>query len=85
MTVRQKEKIERNLTAYKHNFPSIRIESADYGGGFYVYSPAEADSWVQYCPNIDYLDGWLYGMVQGINRCVKPLTEAEKQKRISEV
>ena len=72
MTNRQKEKIQRNLNAYLGNFPSIRIEDASYGNGFYVYSPAESDSYVQYCPNIDYLDGWLYGMVQGINRIVKP-------------
>jgi len=75
MTNRQKEKIQQNLNAYLANFPSIRIEAADYGDGFYVFSPAESESWVQYCPNIDYLDGWLYGMVQGINRIVKPKEE----------
>ena len=72
MTTKQKEKINQNLNAYLGNFPSIRIEDADYGDGFYVFSPAESESWVQYCPNIDYLDGWLYGMVQGINKIVKP-------------
>jgi len=72
MTTKQKEKIQQNLNAYLGNFPSIRIEDADYGDGFYVFSPAESESWVQYCPNIDYLDGWLYGMVQGINKIVKP-------------
>ena len=72
MTTKQKEKIKQNLNAYLGNFPSIRIEDADYGDGFYVFSPAESESWVQYCPNIDYLDGWLYGMVQGINKIVKP-------------
>ena len=75
MTNRQKEKIQQNLNAYLANFPSIRIEDADYGDGVYVFSPAESESWVQYCPNIDYLDGWLYGMVQGINRIVKPKEE----------
>lgn len=75
MTNRQKEKIQQNLNAYLSNFPSIRIEAADYGDGFYVFSPAESESWVQYCPNIDYLDGWLYGMVQGVNRIVKPKEE----------
>lgn len=72
MTTKQKEKIKQNLNAYLANFPSIRIEDADYGDGFYVFSPAESESWVHYCPNIDYLDGWLYGMVQGINKIVKP-------------
>lgn len=72
MTTKQKEKIKQNLNAYLANFPSIRIEDANYGDGFYVFSPAESESWVQYCPNIDYLDGWLYGMVQGINKIVKP-------------
>ena len=75
MTNGQKKRIQHNLDAYLANFPSIRIEDADYGGGFYVFSPAESDSFVQFCPSIEYLDGWLYGMVQGVNQIVKPKEE----------
>ena len=75
MTKNQEEKIRDNLLAYLANFPSIRIVGSDYGGGFYVYSPGDSDTWVQYCENINYLNGWLYGMVQAINGRVKPREE----------
>lgn len=67
MTEREMEIIKDNLRAFKHNFGDVRIEPADYGEGFYVFYPAEKenDSWIQYCYNIAYLDGWLYGCVQG--------------------
>lgn len=70
MTTRQKEIIADNLRAFTHNFGDVRIEDADYGGGFYVFYPADKanDSWIQYCYNIDYLNGWLYGVVQGVIR-----------------
>ena len=32
----------------------------------------EQYSWTQYCENIDYLNGWLYGCVQAINGIMKP-------------
>ena len=68
MTERQKEKIKRNLEAFINNFGEPRIEPEDYGKGFYVFFPADSDSWVQFCYSIDYLDGWLYGCVQAANR-----------------
>lgn len=68
MTKKQQKIIADNLHAYLENFESIRIEDADYGGGFYVFSPASDTSWIQFCYNIDYLNGWLYGMVQGVNK-----------------
>ena len=74
MTKKQQKIIADNLHAYLENFESIRIEDADYGGGFYVFSPANDTSWIQFCYNIDYLNGWLYGMVQGVNKRV-PLKE----------
>lgn len=36
MTTRQKEIIRDNLRAFVHNFGDVRIESAGYGGGFYI-------------------------------------------------
>lgn len=68
MTARQKEIIKDNLRAFEANFGNVRIEDADYGGGFYVFYPSESESYIQYCHNIDYLDGWLYGCVQGAVR-----------------
>lgn len=57
-----------NLRAFTHNFGEPRIERADYGSGFYVYYPADSESYIQYCEDIHYLDGWLYGCVQGFLR-----------------
>ena len=68
MTDRQKEVIKDNLKAFKANFDSIRIEKECCGRGFYVFVPATSDSYIQYCYNIDYLNGWLYGCVQAVNR-----------------
>ena len=73
MTNKQKEIIVDNLRAFEHNFGKVRIEKENYGRGFYVFSPADSDSYVQYCYNIDYLNGWLYGCVQAVNKIVKPI------------
>ena len=70
MTNRQKEIIKDNLNAYIANFGYISIEKSDYGKGFYVYTSEERKeqgSWTQFCYNIDYLNGWLYGAVQAAN------------------
>ena len=57
---------------------NISIEKADYGKGFYVYTDqqrTESGSYTQYCPSLDYLDGWLYGAVQAINGIMKPISK----------
>lgn len=68
MTKRQQDIISKNLNAFVNNFGEVRIEKADYGTGFYVFYPVDAESHIQFCHNIDYLDGWLYGVVQGFVR-----------------
>lgn len=68
MTAKQNELIKDNLNAFINNFGEVRITKEDYGKGFYVYYPADSDSYIQYCYDIDYLNGWLYGVVQG---CVR--------------
>lgn len=76
MTKNQMEIIGDNLTAYKNNFGYIAIEEADYGSGFYVFTSEkrkEFGDYTQYCYNIDYLNGWLYGAVQAVNRVMKPV------------
>lgn len=68
MTAKEKEIIKDNLYAFIHNFGEVRIEKEDYGKGFYVFYPKESESWIQYCYDINYLNGWLYGVVQGVVR-----------------
>lgn len=68
LTKRQREAIADNYRAYVYNFEEPVIVSEDYGKGFYVFrnrdDHAQGRSWVQYCHNLDYLNGWLYGAVQ---------------------
>lgn len=78
MTKRQKEIIKDNLNAYIANFGYISIEPEDYGKGFYIYTSEErkaSGSWTQYCYNIDYVNGWLYGAVQAVNGIMKPINK----------
>ena len=49
---------------------------------FYVFTSeerAEQGIWTQFCYNIDYLNGWLYGCVQGAMGCIK-FTEKRKSE-----
>lgn len=74
LTARQNELIKDNLRAYINNFGYIKIEKADCGSGFYVYTDeqrAATGSYTQFCYNIDYLNGWLYGAVQAANNVMK--------------
>ena len=76
MTKRQKEIINDNLNAYKNNFGYICIEAEECGKGFYIYTSEErkeSGSYTQFCYNIDYLNGWLYGAVQAANGIMKPI------------
>ena len=68
MTGKQRETIADNLRAFVHNFGPVRIESADYGGGFFVHYPENDDSWVYFAKNIHDLNGWLYGNVQAVRQ-----------------
>lgn len=70
MTKKQRELIADNLQAFVSNFGEIRIVKTNYGKGFYVYYPANSEegNWIQYCYDINYLNGWLYGCVQGAVR-----------------
>lgn len=63
-----KQLIADNLNAFIANFGEPRIEKDDCGHGYYVFYPKESTSWIQYCYNADYLNGWLYGVVQGKQR-----------------
>ena len=67
MTKRQEDIIRNNLNSFKNNFGEVRIESGTHRD-FYVYFPSNSDSYMQYCYDVDYLNGWLYGVVQGLRR-----------------
>lgn len=85
MTKRQEQIIKDNLNSYIANFGYISIEKADYGKGFYVFTSEKrkaSGAWTQYCYNIDYLNGWLYGVVQGVNGIIKPIQETEESKHV---
>lgn len=77
LTAKQNELVKDNLRAYINNFGCIKIEQADYGSGFYVYTDeqrAATESYTQFCYNIDYLNRWLYGAVQAINGVIKSIS-----------
>ena len=84
MTKKQKEIIADNLRAFIVNFGEVRIEKEDYGKGFYVFSPSNSETWIQYCYDVHYLNGWLYGCVQGALKCVR-LTEERKRELYDKV
>lgn len=65
MTEKQKEIVRKNLDSFVCNFGGVRIEKANYGKGFLVFYPMDREDYIQYCPDINYLNGWLYGVVQG--------------------
>lgn len=66
-TKNQQAKIKKNLDAFIYRFGEPTIKKVINGKGFLVFRPGEEpkeDNYVQYCENIDYLNGWLYGCVQ---------------------
>lgn len=80
MTKRQKEIIKDNLNAYIANFGYIVIEHEECGKGFCVFTSEErkaSGSWTQYCYDIDYLNGWLYGAGQTACNVIKPIKKVE--------
>ena len=65
-TQKQYEIVKDNLHAFMVNFKDLRIKKADFGPGYYVF--VNNESYIQYCYNIHYLNGWLYGCVQAVCR-----------------
>ena len=81
LTKKQQETIQQNYNAYVHNFETPVIERGEAGNDFYVWrnasEHASGTSWVQYCYNVSYLDGWLYGAVQAKCKQLRPIEEKE--------
>lgn len=67
LTKKEREIVKDNLAAFIANFGVPRVVRADYGRGLYVYM-GDSDQYIQFCHNIDYFDGWMYGAVQAANR-----------------
>ena len=68
------EKVEYGSDAYQK---LIHFEkNCGNEGGFLIYTDkfrAETGAYTQFCPNVDYLNGWLYGAVQAINLFMEPV------------
>lgn len=73
----EKEIIQDNMQAFIANFGYLRIERDEMGNGFYVFTD-NINTYRQYCYNIDYLNGWLYGCVQAANG--NPKIDVEMRK-----
>ena len=67
LTKKERETIKDNINAFIVNFGVPRLVRADYGRGLFVYM-GDSDSAVHFCYDINYLNGWLYGAVQAVNR-----------------
>ena len=74
LTNKQHDILRDNLHAYCSNFVTPRIEPAETGEGFYVFPSCRAETYIQFCENIDYLNGWLYGAVQAKCKCMQTIT-----------
>ena len=77
-TKKQFEIVKDNLSAYLSNMDYLKIEKEQAGRGFYVFTDeqrAEYGNWTQFCYDINYLNGWLYGVVQAVNGIIRK-TEA---------
>lgn len=61
------------LRAFVKNFDNITIEDADFGKGYFVYQNGDSTNTnaIQYCPTIDFLEGWMWGCIQAKNGIVK--------------
>ena len=71
LTEMQQKKLRANYKAFVANFGEPRIQKNPCrSGSLLVYWPADAEQHIQYCENIDYLNGWLYGCVQARNKLV---------------
>lgn len=67
VTQREADKIKKNLEAFIFQFNIEPIFRKNKDKTFNIYLSTEAeekDNYIQFCENIDYLNGWLYGAVQ---------------------
>lgn len=66
-TNREWKIIEENIENFARNVKDFRIERGELEG-FYVFVPSNAERYMNYSYSIEYLDGWFWGVVQGLRR-----------------
>lgn len=61
------------VTALEQVEKIINTKSSNYllRSAFIQAEDVKNGSYVQFCENIDYLNGWLYGVVQAVNGIIK--------------
>lgn len=67
LTKKEREIIKDNLAAFIVNFGVPRLVRADYCRGLFVYM-GDSENSIHFAYDINYLNGWLYGAVQAVNR-----------------
>lgn len=66
LTEPQRAILRKNYNAFVNNFGDVRIARNPGGEGkLLIFYPPDSDAFVQVCENVDYANGWLYGVVQG--------------------
>lgn len=79
LTKKEREIIKDNLSAFIVNFGVPRLVRADYGRGLFVYM-GDSDNSIQFAYDINYLNGWLYGAVQAVNRSKEFVMRGDKNE-----
>lgn len=73
LTIKETEKINKNLKAFNANFEEIKI--LKFYKNYYIFIAKNINSqysnYIQTTANIEYINGWLYGAVQAKNKIVK--------------
>lgn len=85
VTQGEADKMRDNLRAFSFNFkePLLRKYKDKSFAVFMSEEDVDSGSYVQYCENIDYLNGWLYGAVQAVcGQLGKPKTDEEKRMEL---
>lgn len=79
LTKKERETIKDNLNAFIVNFGVPRLVRADYGRGLFVYM-GDSENSIHFAYDINYLNGWLYGAVQAVNRTREFVVRGDKNE-----
>ena len=79
LTKKEREILKDNLSAFIVNFGVPRLVRADYGRGLFVYM-GDSDNSIHFAYDINYLNGWLYGAVQAVNRTKEFVMRGDKNE-----
>lgn len=79
LTKKERETIKDNLNAFIVNFGVPRLVRADYGRGLFVYM-GDSENSIHFAYDINYLNGWLFGAVQAVNRTKEFVMRGEKNE-----